>query len=277
MKKFAAILVFAAAMSAATQRQQGGFGGGGFNIPGISGGRCLVPGTRRSWRDDDSERSRNTDQTGFVYGRLRYNVQPNWRGDIPWHHDYPDGDTMLPDALERLTEVSTTPEAYQIVDIDGKELFKHPFLYMSEPGYLDLRPADIKNLREYLDRGGFLFIDDFRGRPSDESEMENLIVQLRKLYPNRELKPIPKTHQIFHTFFDIDPTSMLAPYKMSNDQGDPQFLGLSDDKDRLMIMVDYNNDLSEYWQALEVQTCSLNESSMAVQLGINYVVYAMTH
>ena len=276
MKKLAVLAVLVMAISAFAQRQQRGFQGGGFNAPGLAGGKCLVPGTRRSWRDDTAE-ARNIDRTGFVYGRLRYNVQSYWRqGDIPWHHDYPDGDTMLPDALERLTEVRTNPESYQIVDIDSQELFKYPFVYMSEVGYLDLQPADVKNLREYLDRGGFVFVDDFRGGPGNTFEMENFLVQLRKLYPDRELKPLPKTHLIFHTFFDIDPTNMVPPYTM-NGQGDIEFLGMSDDKDRLMIMVDYNNDLSEYWQALDVGSCSMRESSMAVQLGINYVVYAMTH
>ena len=140
--------------------------------------------------------SRNIDRSGFVYARLRYHPVEWWRQrtpEIPWHHDYPSGDTMLPDALSRLTKVHTTRESYQIVDIDSKELFKFPFVYLAEPGLLDLLPADVKNLREYLDRGGFLFIDDFRGNERDNSEMENLIVQLQKLYPDRNLVPLPRT------------------------------------------------------------------------------------
>jgi hypothetical protein len=276
MKKFAAILLLLGAMSAFAQRRQpANYVGGGFNIPGMVGGNCLVPGTRRYYGDDTPE-PRDIDRTGFVYGRFRYSVLPGWRGDIPWHHDYPDGDTMLPDALQRLTKVSTNPESYQIVDIDSKEIFKYPFIYLAEPGFLDLRPPDIKNLRQYIDRGGFVFVDDFRGRPGDDNELQNFIEQVRKLYPSRELKPVPKSHEIFHTFFDIDATNMVPPYRMNN-QGDLQFLGMSDDEGRLFMMVDYNNDLSEYWQALDVGTCSINESSMAVQLGVNYVVYAMTH
>jgi hypothetical protein len=106
--------------------------------------------------------------------------------------------------------------------------------------------------------------------------MENLIVELQKLYPDRNLVPLPRTHPIFSAFFETDPTNMLPPYRRPN-SGDPQFLGLSDDKDRLVIMVDFNNDLSEYWQTLDVGLCSINESGTAVQLGINYVIYAMTH
>jgi len=273
MKKLAVIiLVLVVGISAFAQRQGGGFGGFGRG-PGNS--PCLVPGTRRSWQEDTAA-PRNIDRTGFIYARIRYNVQPYWRGDIPWHHDYPDGDAMLPDSLDRLTTVKTSAESYQIVDIDSKELFKYPFAYMSEVGYLDLRPSDVKNLREYLDRGGFLLVDDFRGNELDNSEMENFIVQLQKLYPGRSFTPIPPSHPIFHIFFDIDSTKLEAPYMMGN-SGPVQFLGLIDDKNRLQIMVDFNYDISEYWQALDIGQCSIHESGAAVQLGINYVVYAMTH
>jgi hypothetical protein len=224
----------------------------------------------------DGAAERDIDRSGFVYGRLRYNVRPGWGGDIPWHHDYPDGDTMLPDALERLTEIQTTPDSYQIVDIDSKDLFKYPFVYLSEAGFLDLRPEDTKNLKEYLDRGGFVFVDDFRGNQRDMSEMQNFVYQLEKLYPERRLKPLDKTHPIFHSFFDVDPHTMVPPYTMGN-SGDAQYFGLMDEKDRIQIMVHFNNDASEYWQGLDVKACSLQQSSTAVQLGINYVVYAMTH
>jgi len=87
---------------------------------------------------------------------------------------------------------------------------------------------------------------------------------------------LPPSHPIFHTFYDVDPTTMLPPYRMYN-SGDPQFLGMTDDKDRLQIMVDFNYDASEYWQTLDVGVCSIRESGAAVQLGINFVIYSMLH
>jgi hypothetical protein len=272
MKKLAAILVLVGAMSAFAQRQQGNFVGGGLRNGGFaSGAPCLVLGGPEFLRED----KRELDFTGFVYGRIRYHFLPH-RGEVPWHHDYPNGDTMLPDALGRLTNVRTTRESFQIVDIDSEELFKYPFVYMSEPGYLDLHPADVKNLREYLDRGGFILVDDFRGNPSDMHEMENFIVQLRKLYPDRSLAPVPPSHAIFHSFFEIDPVGLEASYTRPN-SGPVQFLGLSDENNRLVLMVNFNYDASEYWQALDIGQCSMHQAGTAVQLGINYVVYAMTH
>jgi hypothetical protein len=256
------------------------FGGGGrFGDGGFQGGRpCLVPGYFGSGQED-TRSGRSMDRTGFVYARVRYNPQSGWRRatqEIPWHHDYPDGDTMLPTALQRLTYVHTTPESFQIVDIDSKELFDYPFVYMSEPGFLDLQPLDLKNLREYLDRGGFLLMDDFRGNEFDMSQWNNMQQQMMMLYPNRAIERVPPTHAIFHSFYDLDPSNMQAPYRMPN-SGDTQFYAISDEKGVIKVMIDFNNDISEYWQALDIGQCSLHEAGTAVELGINYAIYAMTH
>jgi len=269
--------VYAFAQFGGRGRQSGGRQFGGSDGAGQTGGVCLVPGYRGSGAED-LPTPRNIDRSGFVYARVRYHTQP-WREEmreVPWHHDYPDGDTMFPTSLGRLTTTQTTPNSYQIVDIDSKELFQYPFLYMSEPGYLNLLPADVKNLREYLDRGGFLLLDDFRGNEYDDSQFQNMKQQMKKLFPDRELHPVPATHPIFHSAFDLNPTDMLPPYRMFN-SGELQFFGISDPKGNLQVMIDFNNDISEYWQALDVGQCSLHEAGMAVKLGVNYAVYAMTH
>jgi hypothetical protein len=248
-----------------------------FDDPGQTGGRCLVPGSGGG--EEDIRKLNSVDGNGFVYARVRYHLQPWWwqeTREVPWHHDYPDGDTMFPASLQRLTTVQATPESFQLVDIDSKDLFLYPFVYMSEPGYLNLLPGDIKNLREYLDRGGFLLMDDFRGNEFDNSQFENMKQQMKKLFPDREFKPLPPTHPIFHLFYDVEPHSMLPPYRMPN-SGDPEFFGILDAKGNLQVMIDFNNDISEYWQALDVGQCSIHEAGTAVQLGVNYAIYAMTH
>jgi hypothetical protein len=281
MKKLAAILVLALSISAFAQRRGGfgGFGGGGFGGGRAgSGGQCIVAGTRFGGDGSgDLSTPRDIDRTGFVYARLKYHMNESafyeQRREVPWHHDYPDGDSQFPDSLGRLTKAFTSPDSYQIVDVDSKELFKYPFVYMSEAKYLELTPADAQNLREYLDRGGFLLADDFRGPIA----LENLRLQMKKVYPDREIVPLPPTHPIFHAFYEVDPQDMLPPYIMGDEQGPPVFMALSDPKGRIQVMVDYNNDMSEYWQALDVGVCSIHEAGKAVELGVNYAVYAMTH
>jgi hypothetical protein len=279
-KKMLAVVVFLLSVSAFAQfggQARRGGGGFGFNN-GPTGGQCLVPGTRDGGNgEEDLPTPRKFEKQGFVYGRVRYHIHPVRMREVPWHHDYPDGDSMFPATLGRLTLTDTDFNSFQIVDIDSKELFKYPFVYMSEPGYLDLLPADVKNLREYLDRGGFLLMDDFRGNPElDMSQYDNMRFQMKKVFPDREIQPVPPNHAIFHSFYDINPKNMLPPYRIYP-SGEPEFLGIFDAKGNIQVMIDFNNDISEYWQALDTGACSIHEAGLAVELGVNYAVYAMTH
>jgi hypothetical protein len=227
--------------------------------------------------EGDGPEYRDKDESGFVYARIRYHMLPDGfrMGEVPWHHDYPYADETFPDSLQRLTTAHTTRESYQIVDIDSKELFKYPYAYLAEPGYLDLLPNDVTNLREYLDRGGFLFIDDFRGYP----HLLNLDEQLKKVYPDREIKELDIEHPIFHTFFDIDSLVMKPPYDRPEvrTSGGVRFFGLSDPQGNLQAIIDFNNDLGEYWQWLDEGHKPLEDSAKSIRLGVNYAIYAMTH
>ena len=260
MKRLVAIGILLLSASAFAQ-----FGGGvRFSAGGFGGGLF------------DSAEPRDVDRTGFVYARIKYHVQPSnycGRGEVPWHHDYPDGDREFPDSLERLTNTQTDRNSYQIVEIDSKELFRYPFTYLSEPGCLDLYPEDVKNFREYLDRGGFVLVDDFRGY----AQLENLVYELKKVYPDRDIEHLDASHPIFSAFFEVpEPEKMTPPYRQA-DSGDVQFLGLSDKKGRLQMIIDFNNDLSEYWQLLYEGNRPFFDSATAVRLGTNYAIYAMTH
>jgi hypothetical protein len=111
-------------------------------------------------------------------------------------------------------------------------------------------------------------MDDFRGNEVDNSQYQNMVQQMKKLYPDREMQLVPPTHPIFHIFYDVDSHTMLPPYRMFN-SGDPQYFGISDKKGNLQVMIDFNNDISEYWQALDVGACSImkrNRSSVRRQL-----------
>jgi hypothetical protein len=101
--------------------------------------------------------------------------------------------------------------------------------------------------------------------------------QMSKVFPDRMIERVPPSHPIFHSFFELNPADMEAPYFIPGESGPVEFLSISDDKGRIQVMIDFNNDISEYWQALDVGQCSIHEAGRAVQLGINYAIYAMTH
>ena len=89
----------------------------------------------------------------------------------------------------------------------------------------------------------------------------------------REVPRLDVTHPIFHSFYDIKTLDMKPPY------GDftPQFWGLPDEHGNLQVIANYNNDLGEFWEWVDKREMPFHPAVESVQLGINYVVYAMTH
>ena len=221
----------------------------------------------------------------FVYARIRYHMTSDaWRvREVPWHHDYPYADETFPTVLAEVTNVKTSSTSYKIVDIDSSELFDYPFAYLCEPGYLELNEKDVVNLRRYLDRGGFLFVDDFRtadfsrqagGQPEDD--IANFRKQMKKVYPDRDFVRLNLAEPIFGAFYKIESLDMDPPYIFPG-QHAVEFLGLRDNHGNLQMVMDNNNDISEYWEWLDEGQKSMRDAATAFHFGINYVIYAMTH
>jgi len=207
----------------------------------------------------------------FTYARIRFHMTADsiFDRELPWHHDYPYSDELFPSFLKEVTNIHTGPMAYQIVDIDSPDLFKFPFAYLCEPGFLLLNEKDTKNLRSYLERGGFLVIDDFRG----ERHLRNLVYQMKQVFPNRNIVPLTLQNPIFNSFYNVDSLNMRPPYGFNP----VEFLGMEDDHGRLMMVINYNNDLGEYWQWLDEGSRSMREAADSLKFGTNYVMYAYTH
>ena len=207
----------------------------------------------------------------FTYARIRYHMTPDaiYVREVPWHHDYPFGDETFPSFVKEVSRVHTEAAAYQIVDIDSSDLFKYPFAYLCEPGYLELNDKDTKNIREYLERGGFIFVDDFRG----PRHLNNLAYQMKKVFPNRNIIPLTIQHPMFNNFYKIESLDMRPPYG----PGPVEFLGIEDDHGRLVMIINYNNDLSEFWEWLDRGELPIRDAATSLKFGVNYLMYAMTH
>ena len=155
------------------------------------------------------------------------------------------------------------------MDIDSPDLFKYPFAYLCEPGYLELNDKDTKNLREYLERGGFIMVDDFRG----PRHLNNLAYQMKKVFPNRNIIPLTIQHAMFNAFYKIDSLDMRPPYG----PGPVEFLGMEDEHGRLVMVINYNNDLSEVWEWLDRGETSMRDAAQSLKFGVNYLMYSFTH
>jgi hypothetical protein len=214
------------------------------------------------------------DHAEYTFARVEFSMNSpgfNGEGQYAWEHDYPYSEDFFLSIVAQVSGVSTNPKAYQIVSLDSPEIFRYPFLYFSEPGFLDMPEKEITNLREYFDRGGFAMFDDFRGRAL--LILEN---QLRLVYPDRRLERLELPEQVFHTFFDIDSLEMPPPY-VRGDSGKPSFWGMKDENGRLILVANADNDFGEFWEDIDKGSEALHPAVQSFQFGVNYLIYAMTH
>lgn len=198
-----------------------------------------------------------------------------------WATDYPGADCKFMGGIHRLTgmRVYESPHVMSIMDED---LFQYPFAYIVEPGGMFLSQKEADRLREYLLRGGFLHVDDFWGL----RQKANFVQQMRKVFPDRPLEPVPMKHPIFHTFFDVD--EIIQVPNQGNgcwggrtweqpDDINPAIYGISDDAGRLMVVVTYNTDLGDAWEYMDLACYPERYSGYAYRVGLNFMIYAMTH
>ncbi len=217
----------------------------------------------------------------FTFVRLRYTPAATGYGggggffggiNYQWDHDYPRADRQLPTLLGELTSMAARSDSSNILAVTDPELSQYPVAYLSEAGWWTQTDEEAAALRAWLLKGGFLIFDDFVGG----SALANLQRQLARVLPEARIVPLTLDHPVFHSFFDIPTLEMQHPYRGVN----ASFLGVFEDNDparRLMMVINYNNDIGESWEWSGTGFIPIDLSNEAFKLGVNYVVYAMTH
>lgn len=220
----------------------------------------------------------------FTFARLRY--RSSWRGHA-WATDYPDADLNLSYRLQQLTSMRSHPDG-KIVDIEDPALFDYPFVYMIEPGDIDLSDQEAETLRRYLTSGGFLMVDDFWG----DQEWENFHEHgFKKIFPNRELVELPLEHPVFHCVYDLKEKPQVPAIGMAqagraqgitferHDAQEAHYKACYDDKGRMMMIVCHNTDLGDGWEREGEDEWYFREFSekKSYPLGINILFYQFTH
>ena len=189
-----------------------------------------------------------------------------------WAHDYPRADRNFLAILGETTFVATEQAASNVVTLDDPELFRFPVAYIVEPGYWNPSDEEVENLGEYLRKGGFLIVDDFRG----PRQLQVLEFHLKRALPELDMMEVLESDEIFDSFFRISPSSVSPPYG-----GYPgawyAIYEANDRTRRIMVMINANNDMAEYWEFSDYGYYPIDLSNEAYKLGVNYVIYAMTH
>jgi hypothetical protein len=209
--------------------------------------------------------------TRFTFSRIRYDGYGFRRGGNSWSHDYPDADLNLPAILKALTSLRPTIEASNVFRLEDPEIFRHPVLYVSEPGFWAITDEGAANLRDHLLKGGFIIFDDF-----EAGQWYNFEAAFRRALPEAEFFEIDERHPIFHAFFDIDDIDVPHPLV----RVDPVYLAVFEDNDpdeRMIALVNYNNDLAEYWEFSGTGRFPVDTTNEAYKLGVNYIIYGIVH
>jgi hypothetical protein len=195
-----------------------------------------------------------------------------------WTQDYPRADRALANAVRRLTRVQARSVEQPVSLDDGDEVYNWPFLYAVQVGEWGLTEAEAKKLRDYLLRGGFFMADDCHGT-EEQAYFEKT---MKMVFPDRQLVDIPNNDPIFHTVFDLDDRFQIpgAEHLATGHKKDgyvARWKGIYDDKGRIMVAFSLNSDLGDSWEFLDDPRYPAKFSVLGTRIGVNYVIYAMTH
>jgi hypothetical protein len=244
--------------------QGGGFGGFGFGGPRVRNFKPY-PNTPYDGRFNFVRVIYDCDASGYWY-----------RGLPSWAHGYPTAERNL---MKIMNEVSYfgAQETINTITLDDPELFKYPVAYIIEVSWWQMTDAQAATLRTYMQKGGFVIVDDFKAEGDFGSPGWGPFEQnMRRVFPGVRFVPMSAAHPIFHSFFEIDNLKVPQAYN----SGEAYFFGVYEDNDpskRLMMIVNYNTDISQYWEWSGTGLRPIDDTNEAYKLGVNYIVYGLTH
>lgn len=218
----------------------------------------------------------------FHMVRLAYNTRGGCAGSRGWCNDwwaidYPFAEQHFLPAVERLTRIEVTDDSRQL-EITNPRIFDYPWLFAQQVGQGGWQPnaREAELLREYLNRGGFLVIDDFHG----EYEWMQFQAAMQAVLPGRPIIEIPPSDMLNQILFSLDQRTQIPGerhLRYLRMEGPPHWRGIYDDEGRLMVAINHNIDMGDAWEHADDAHYPAPMTSLAYRFGVNYVIYAMTH
>jgi hypothetical protein len=227
----------------------------------------------------------------FIFCRLYFDTHQYGNGGN-WSVDYPRADINLTFRLSELTTTSVTrhpTDEFNHVVLTAADplLYRCPIVMMTEPGRADLSPAEAANLRTYLLKGGFLWIDDFWGTAA----WENVVDQMAAVLPPSQypIVELPPDHPLFHTLYDVRRVPQIPSINFwlgsgggtSEDGWDSAVArvhGISDEHGHVMVIISQNTDFGDAFEREGFNhQYFLAFAAEGYAFGINSIVYALSH
>jgi Domain of unknown function (DUF4159) len=225
----------------------------------------------------------------WVFARLMYPSGPldgyrgrfdgDWRQGLTlWTQDYPRADRHFAAAVRRLTRIDARSAEQPVMLENGDDIYNWPFLYAVQVGEWGLTQKECNILRDYLLRGGFLMADDFWGPEEDAY----FIKTMRMVFPNRPIEEIPDNDPIFHTIYDLSHRYRITGWEhldtgYKNGGKVAHWQCIRDDHGRIMVAISLNSDIGDSWEWDDTPRYPQKFSDLGIRIGVNYVVYDMTH
>ena len=227
----------------------------------------------------------------FTFCRVQYRQVRREAMGQGWRTDYPDADRNL---MLRLSQLTTTPirtnsrgrPEHLVVHFTDDELFQCPFIFMSDVGTMALDSDEAERLRKYLERGGFLWVDDFWG----DYAWDNWVREINKALPASEypIEDIPRGHTIYNALYQVYDVPQVPSIQFwrrgrgTSERGSasavPHLRGIRDAQGRVMVLMSHNTDIADGWEREgEDEEFFFAFSPKAYALGINIILYTMTH
>ena len=227
---------------------------------------------------------------GFMFCRLWYNMSRSMRSGLGWSTDYPAADNNFMTRLEELTPTyiehwKNGDPGIAAVRATDPDIFRCPFLFMTDPGSVTFTRAEIEGLRHYLLKGGFLWADDLWGNRAwsyFEAEMSRIL-------PEYSIEEITPEHKLFSVLYAVPEVPQIPSYQSWQRNGGqtsefgaetaiPHLRGIFDDNRRLLVLVSFNTDIADGWEREgDVPFFFYTFSPKAYGLGINIILWAMSH
>ena len=219
----------------------------------------------------------------FHFARLIYSGAAGSRrgrrgGRGAWATDYPDAEYHLMQGINRLTRldgqvVGYSGEGGRLITLTDDRVFDYPWLYAVEVGQWYLDDEEAAQLREYLNRGGFLMVDDFWG----SYEWSIFIESMKRVFPDRTIVELAEDHPLLHVLFDLDQRTQIPGRGGQRAGTVPHWRGIFDDTGRLIVAINFNMDMGDAWEHADDSWYPEQMTALAYRFAVNYVIYSMTH
>jgi Domain of unknown function (DUF4159) len=217
----------------------------------------------------------------FTFVRVKYETAPGgywWRGLPSWSHGYPLAEQNLMKIMNEVGFLNGNDENINTLTLDDPEIFHYPVLYIIEVSWWTLTEKEAAGLRSYLQKGGFVIVDDFK-MPGDFGSpgWEPFEANMKRVLPDVRFYDMQASHPIFHSFFEVNDLDIIP---QAYNYGKPIFKGIYEDNDpsrRLQMIVNYNTDVSQFWEWSGTGLRPIDQTNEAYKLGVNYLYYGLTH